>query len=44
MQITHITKRDFSTKTFELYKITNAILKAIISRQARYTAPFPGEG
>lgn len=29
MQITHITKRDFSTKTFELYKITNAILKAM---------------
>ena len=25
----HITKRDFSTKPFELYKITNAILKAM---------------
>jgi len=29
MEITHITKRDFSTKPFELYKITNAILKAM---------------
>lgn len=29
MEITQITKRDFSTKPFELYKITNAILKAM---------------
>ncbi|MGD1947747.1 MAG: ribonucleotide-diphosphate reductase subunit beta, partial [Croceivirga sp.] len=29
MEITHITKRDFSTKPFELYKITNAVLKAM---------------
>jgi len=29
MEIIEITKRDFSTKTFELYKITNAILKAM---------------
>ncbi|MCL6265427.1 ribonucleotide-diphosphate reductase subunit beta [Flagellimonas myxillae] len=29
MEISHITKRDFSTKPFELYKITNAILKAM---------------
>ena len=29
MEITSITKRDFSTKPFELYKITNAILKAM---------------
>lgn len=29
MEIIKITKRDFSTKTFELYKITNAILKAM---------------
>ena len=29
MKISHITKRDFSTKPFELYKITNAILKAM---------------
>ncbi|GGG42103.1 ribonucleoside-diphosphate reductase subunit beta [Croceivirga lutea] len=29
MEITHITKRDFSTQPFALYKITNAILKAM---------------
>ncbi|MDG4717165.1 MULTISPECIES: ribonucleotide-diphosphate reductase subunit beta [Winogradskyella] len=29
MQITHIQKRDFSTKPFQLNKITNAILKAM---------------
>ncbi len=29
MEISHITKRDFSTKPFELYKITDAILKAM---------------
>ena len=29
MQITHILKRDFGTNTFELPKITNAILKAM---------------
>ena len=29
MEITHITKRDFSTKPFELFKITNAVLKAM---------------
>lgn len=29
MEITHITKRDFSTKPFEPYKITNAVLKAM---------------
>lgn len=29
MQITHIQKRDFSTKPFQLSKITNAILKAM---------------
>ena len=29
MKITHITKRDFSTKPFELFKITNAVLKAM---------------
>ena len=29
MEITHITKRDFSTKSFELHKITNAVLKAM---------------
>ena len=29
MHITHITKRDFSTQTFDLNKITNAILKAM---------------
>ncbi|MEM8999049.1 MAG: ribonucleotide-diphosphate reductase subunit beta [Bacteroidota bacterium] len=29
MEISHITKRDFSTKPFELYKITNAVLKAM---------------
>ncbi|MBA4745641.1 MAG: ribonucleotide-diphosphate reductase subunit beta [Muricauda sp.] len=29
MQITHITKRDFSTQEFDLNKITNAILKAM---------------
>ena len=29
MQITHITKRDFSTQEFDLHKITNAILKAM---------------
>ena len=29
MEITQITKRDFSTKPFELFKITNAVLKAM---------------
>ncbi|APY09513.1 ribonucleotide reductase [Winogradskyella sp. J14-2] len=29
MQITHIQKRDFSTKPFQLSKITNAVLKAM---------------
>ncbi len=29
MEITHIIKRDFTTKTFNLSKITNAILKAM---------------
>ncbi len=29
MQISHITKRDFSTQTFDLHKITNAVLKAM---------------
>ncbi|MEM9361850.1 MAG: ribonucleotide-diphosphate reductase subunit beta [Bacteroidota bacterium] len=29
MEIIHITKRDFSTKSFELHKITNAVLKAM---------------
>jgi len=29
MQITHLTKRDFSTQEFDLNKITNAILKAM---------------
>ncbi len=29
MEITHITKRDFSTRPFELYKITNAVMKAM---------------
>ncbi|WP_136468847.1 ribonucleotide-diphosphate reductase subunit beta [Flagellimonas onchidii] len=29
MEISHITKRDFSTKPFELYKITDAVLKAM---------------
>ncbi len=29
MKITHITKRDFSTKPFELQKITDAIMKAM---------------
>ncbi|MEZ4853072.1 ribonucleotide-diphosphate reductase subunit beta [Flavobacterium sp.] len=29
MEIKHITKRDFSTKTFELQKITEAVLKAM---------------
>ncbi|WP_299524104.1 ribonucleotide-diphosphate reductase subunit beta [Winogradskyella sp.] len=29
MQITHILKRDFSTKPFQLSKITNAVLKAM---------------
>ena len=29
MHISHITKRDFSTQTFDLNKITNAILKAM---------------
>ncbi len=29
MEIAHITKRDFSTQPFALYKITNAVLKAM---------------
>lgn len=29
MEITQITKRDFSTRPFELYKITNAVMKAM---------------
>lgn len=29
MHISHITKRDFSTQTFDLHKITSAILKAM---------------
>ncbi|MEM6865792.1 MAG: ribonucleotide-diphosphate reductase subunit beta, partial [Bacteroidota bacterium] len=29
MEITHITKRDFSRQTFALYKITDAVLKAM---------------
>ncbi|NRB60348.1 MAG: ribonucleotide-diphosphate reductase subunit beta [Winogradskyella sp.] len=29
MQITHILKRDFSTKPFQLSKVTNAVLKAM---------------
>ena len=33
MEITQITKRDFSTKSFELYKITNAVLKAMTAVQ-----------
>ena len=29
MEITEVIKRDFTTKTFHLHKITNAILKAM---------------
>ena len=33
MQITHILKRDFTTKPFQLDKITNAVLKAMTAQE-----------
>ncbi|MEM9143833.1 MAG: ribonucleotide-diphosphate reductase subunit beta [Bacteroidota bacterium] len=38
MEITYITKRDFSTQPFALYKITNAVLKAMTAVEHGQTA------